>query len=171
MPALNPAPPIDLAMITGVKARLCTEAWRRYFRALAALTNFLTTTLATLGATVAALPVTASGVYTPTLTGLVNVAAATAYPMPWLRVGTTVTVAGRIDVDATALVDTQLGVSLPVASALAAVNQLGGAGADETGVCAVAIYADAANDRATLRWLPATVVNRGYTVTFSYQVL
>lgn len=162
MPTDPNAPPIDLPVVTTL--RLCTENWRRYFRTLADV-------VARLVATIGSVQVLASGSYTPTLTALVNVAASTAYVTGWLRVGGAVTVFGRVDVDATAVADTQLGLSLPVPSALTNVEQVGGTAADETGACAVAIYADVVNDRATLRWTPVTAVNRGYTFTFTYRVL
>lgn len=72
--------------------------------------------LATLG-----LPaVVAAGTYTPTLTAVANVSTSTPSVMQWLRVGNTVTVSGRVDVKATAVALTQIGISLPVASALTA---------------------------------------------------
>ena len=59
----------------------------------------------------------AYGTYTPTVTGAVNVAAATPQVCLYTRVGSMVIVSGRVDVDPTsASSPTQLRISLPVAS-------------------------------------------------------
>jgi len=62
-----------------------------------------------------------SGSYTPTVTGVTNVATVSAQVFQWSRVGNTVTVSGRFDLTATAAAGalTQIGISLPVAANLA----------------------------------------------------
>lgn len=114
----------------------------------------------------------ASGTYTPTLTAVTNVAASTARLCSWMRVGNVVTVSGQCDVDPTIAGDTELGISLPIASALSTAFQLGGSGnfvvADANGP---AIDADATNDRARARWVAVDVTNHTMTFTFTYEVL
>ena len=115
---------------------------------------------------------TLSGVYTPTLTNVTNLAASTAYECQYLRVNTTVTVSGRVDVDPTAAGQCQLRISLPVTSNLGATEDLGGVGA----AIAVAgqsagIYADTANDRALMEWIAVDTANRAMYFTFTYQVI
>lgn len=115
-----------------------------------------------------------SGTYTPTLTGVANVAASTAYSTGYFRVGNTVTVYGQLDVDPTLGVSTttQLGVSIPVASNFTATSQVGGNGnspsiATQSG----GVYADATNDRAQLDFKAADPNNTTWYFNFSYQVL
>jgi hypothetical protein len=114
----------------------------------------------------------ASGVYTPTLTNSVNVAASTAYECQYMRVGSTVTVSGKADVDPTAAADTQLGISLPIASNFGAIEDCSGvtaafAVAGQSGV----IQADTANDRAIMRWLAVNLANQNMFFTFTYQII
>ncbi len=120
------------------------------------------------------LPVFASSTYTPTLTSVANVAASTAYACQYLRVGATVTVSGKLDLDPTgATTLTQLGISLPIASSLAAAEQCGGTAVAPAvaGYCA-AILADATNDRAELNFTTAAdVANRSWWFSFTYTVL
>src|SRR6185436_6011021 len=95
----------------------------------------------------------ASGTYTPTLTGVTNVAASTAYTCQWMRVGNVVTVSGQVDIDATlaASTATELGISLPIASSLTADEQVGGdAISDSIASLSARIKADGTNDRASV---------------------
>ena len=124
-----------------------------------------TAALATLGIT--------TGTYTPTLTGVANVAASTAYLCRYVRVSNMVIVAGRADVDPTAAAPTAttLGISLPVASNFAdtlacngvanwmLVNQSGG------------INGDAANDRAEMTYMAISTANAACWFVFMYQVI
>jgi hypothetical protein len=116
-----------------------------------------------------------SGTYTPTLFNTTNVATSTAYECQYLRVGNTVTVSGQVDIDPTlAATDTVLGMSLPVASALAAARQLGGAGAITTPGRygeGTAISADLTNDRAQFLLRTTSVNNSSYNFSFTYRVL
>lgn len=115
----------------------------------------------------------AAGTYTPTLTNVANLDASTAYQCQYMRVGNTVTVSGRVDIDPTlAATSTQLGISLPVASALSATNQLAGtAAASSVAGQVAAILGDATNDRATLQYVSSDVTNQPMYFTFTYQVL
>jgi len=112
-----------------------------------------------------------SETYTPTLTNVANVAASTAYSCQYSRVGTVVTVSGEVDIDPTTTITlTQLGISLPIASNLAATNELGGTSADDLGTVA-RVAADFTNDRAEVRMTPTDVTNRRFSFTFTYRIL
>jgi hypothetical protein len=115
--------------------------------------------------------ITGGGVYTPTLTHVANVAASTAFQCQYSRIGDLVTVSGKVSIDPTAGADTQLGISLPIASNIGADEDLGGVAASPTiaGQCA-AILGDASNNRATLRYLAVDVTNQPFAFTFSYRV-
>ena len=116
-----------------------------------------------------------SGTYTPTLTNTTNVAASTAYECQYMRVGNVVTVSGQVDIDPTsATTDTVLGMSLPIASALAANRQLGGTAANSTAGRygeGVAITADLTNDRAQFLLRPTSTNNSSYGFSFTYRVI
>ena len=113
------------------------------------------------------------GVYTPTLTNVANLDASTAYQCQWMRVGTVVTVSGKVDIDPTlASVATQLGISLPVASNFGAEEDCGGTAAPNAVIdnpCA--IRADAANDRAELNYVNASVANHAMFFSFTYRII
>lgn len=116
----------------------------------------------------------AYGAYTPTLTNVANLDASTAAACTYFRVGNIVHVAGRFLADATAAGLCQLGISLPIASALALTN-------DCNGVCASAtaaahsgmIVADAANDRAEAEWVAVATVlgNLDWRFEFDYNII
>lgn len=120
-----------------------------------------------------------SGTYTPTLTNVSNISASTARQCQYLRVGNVVTVTGQFDAthSATGTVATEVGISLPVASAFTTAYQCGGAAtsfqAPASGfVNAQSIEADATNDRARVRWANAAISGSvTYTFTFSYEVI
>lgn len=126
------------------------------------------------GLTLAQIAGLASGTYTPTLTGVANVAASTAYPCQYLRVGATVTVSGKVDIDPTSAATlTQLGVSLPIASNFGNDYECGGAAsAPVLAGATAAILADAANNRAEVQFTTgADVANRSWWLSFTYQVI
>lgn len=119
------------------------------------------------------IPALASGTYTPTLTNVANLDASTAYSCQYLRVGNTVTVSGRVDIDPTAAAaSTQLGISLPIASNLANANECAGT-AFASGVAGqgAAILGDTANDRAQLQFISGDLTNQAMYIQFSYQVI
>lgn len=115
----------------------------------------------------------AQGTYTPTLTNVANLDASTAYSCQYMRVGNTVTVSGRVDIDPTlTATSTQLGISLPIASALANANELGGASASPTIVSqSAAILGDATNDRAQLQYMSTDVTNQAMYFSFTYRII
>ena len=114
----------------------------------------------------------AAGKYTPTLTGVTNVGASTAYECQFSRVGNVVTVSGKVDVDPTAAGATELGISLPFASNFGAIEDCGGA-AFATGVAGqgAAVNADAANDRARMQWVAVDVTNQAMFFSFTYEII
>lgn len=112
-----------------------------------------------------------AGTYTPTLTGVANVAASTPYSCQYARVGSVVTVSGRVDVDPTAATTTQLGISLPVASNLANANECAGAGNSVNVVIPAAIYGDATNNRAEMAWVATDTANQAVYFTFTYRII
>jgi len=114
----------------------------------------------------------AAGTYTPTLTNVANVAASTAYQCQFSRVGNTVSVSGKVDVDPTAAASTQLGISLPIASNLGAEEDCAGAASARAiaGQCA-AILGDAANNRAQMEWIAVDLTNQSMFFTFSYEII
>lgn len=115
----------------------------------------------------------ASGTYTPTITGVTNVAASTAYQAQYLRVGNTVTVSGKTDIDATSSSSaTRFGLSLPIASNFGAEEDLGGIMAIYlASVTPGIIYADTTNDRADFYYFAPSAVNLPLRWHFTYQVI
>jgi hypothetical protein len=119
---------------------------------------------------------TPSGTYTPTLTGVANVASSTPTVAQWLRSGNAVTVSGRFDLTssnaASALV--QLGISLPVASDFASAYQC--AGLANTNTLSASnnmgeVIADATNNRAEFNWTCLTTSPFTWTYHFTYLVV
>lgn len=114
----------------------------------------------------------ASGTYTPTLTSVTNVAASTAFQCQWMRVGNVVTVSGRVSVDPTAAGATILGISLPLASNLGAIEDCAGvAFANAVAGQGAAIWGDATNDRASMEWVAIDVTNQGMSFIFTYEII
>lgn len=115
----------------------------------------------------------AASTYTPTLSNTTNVAASTAFVCQYLRVGNTVTVSGKVNIDPTAAGATLLGISLPIASAFTSDEELCGTAALSGGASqeSGAIYADATNDRASLSFYAVTTSNSAWYFTFTYRVI
>ena len=114
-----------------------------------------------------------SGVYTPTLFNVANLAASTAYECQYMRVGNTVTVSGKVDVDPTLTATaTQLGISLPIASNIGAAEDCAGvAFASTIAAQGAAILGDATNNRAEMNWVSGDITNQPMYFTFSYQAI
>lgn len=114
-----------------------------------------------------------AGVYTPTLTNVANLSASTAAQCQYLRVGSVVNVSGVVAVDPTIPgTATQLGISLPIASNIGAVEDCGGT-AFASGIAGqgAAILGDAANDRAEMQWISGDVTNQSMYFTFQYRII
>jgi len=114
-----------------------------------------------------------SGTYTPTLFNVTNMAASTAFACQYLRVGNTVVVSGRVNVDPTAAAAaTELGISLPIASNFGATTNCGGtANGDAVVSESASIEADAANDRAAMKWITTSLAAHDMFFCFSYTVI
>lgn len=114
-----------------------------------------------------------SGTYTPTLTNVANVTTSIASPLQYMRVGNTVTVSGKIDIQPTALTtSTQLGISLPIASAFTQDYQCGGAASAVGGAQeAAGIFADTVNARAQLQFISANTAQHRMLFSFTYQLV
>lgn len=110
------------------------------------------------------------GAYLPTLFNTVNIAASTAFSAQYLRLGSVVTVSGQVNIDPTAAGDTQLGISLPVASNLANANELAGTAFSPVVAEGAALFGDAANDRATLEFQAVSAANNAWFFTMQYRV-
>ena len=113
------------------------------------------------------------GTYSPALTNVANLDASTAYECQYLRVGNTVTVSGKVDVDPTlTATSTQLGIALPIASNLGAAEDCAGT-AFASGIAGqgAAILGDATNNRAQMQWISTDVTNQPMYFTFTYQVI
>jgi hypothetical protein len=115
------------------------------------------------------------GTYTPTFTAVANAdGAAVTGSLYYTRIGNQVTVRGVITVDATATgLLTTVGITLPIASALTATQQLSGqCTSSAIGAAFGTILADATNDRAELSFINDTNVGSAtYSIWFSYEVL
>lgn len=112
-----------------------------------------------------------SGTYTPTLTGVTNVAATTSAVCQYMRVGNVVTVSGAVQVDPTAAAGTALRLSLPVASNLANARELAGTGTFELNYEPVRITGDVANNEALLELLPINTANQILSFHFTYLIV
>jgi hypothetical protein len=114
-----------------------------------------------------------SGTYTPTLTNVANLDASTAYACQYLRVGSVVTVSGKVDIDPTApATQTRLGISLPIASNMAITANCGGV-AFATAIAGqgAAIFGDSTNDRAELQFVSGDITNQPMFFSFTYQII
>jgi hypothetical protein len=116
------------------------------------------------------------GTYAATLTGTANVdgAAVTGTNLYYTRIGNQITVRGVITVDpTTAGLTTTLRISLPVASALTATQQLSGGGnGSSIGATFGTILADATNDAAEFNFINGSATgSTTYTIWFTYEVL
>lgn len=117
------------------------------------------------------------GTYTPSVTLVTNVTAASAGVCQWSRVGKTVTVSGVLSgITASAAGGTASGIriSLPIASAFASSSNAGGAGCFYTTASigtASAIYADTSNAQARFSWASGTTsASQAMAFTFTYLV-
>lgn len=113
-----------------------------------------------------------SGSYTPTLTNVSNLDSSVAFQCQYLRVGSVVTVSGKVDVDPTATGIAVLGISLPIASDFGSAEDCGGcAGPSAVGGEAAAILADSTNNRAQFQFVAANTANHSFFFTFAYRII
>jgi len=116
----------------------------------------------------------ASGTYTPTLTNGTNVASSTPFLCQYYRIGNEVTVTGRIGITPTSgsTVATELGISLPIASALTDTFDLNGGGWATNYLAASPSYiqSDSGNDRASFNFTALASASPQFTFSFTYIV-
>lgn len=119
---------------------------------------------------------TASGTYTPTATTILNVDSITAAAdcCQYMRVGSVVTVSGRVTIDATASgTYLEASLTLPVASGLTAASQCAGtmAAVATSTTNAGAVYGGTTDDVAILRIVPQSTAATVYHFTFTYLIV
>lgn len=110
-----------------------------------------------------------SGVYTPQLTGLVNVTAAKAYTSQYMRVGNVVTVSGKIDIDATNASATQLSLKLPLASSITKDYEVSGNGQSIIGQGFI-VCADVNKKTALIKFMAKDLNLNSYSYSFTYLI-
>jgi hypothetical protein len=114
----------------------------------------------------------ASGTYTPTLNNMTNLDATVAYACQYLRVGSVVTVSGRLDANPTAAGTTQIGISLPIASNFAGTEECAGtAFSQSVAGLGAAILADTADNRALMEWTAVDTIERSLFFSFTYRII
>jgi maltoporin len=117
-----------------------------------------------------------SGTYTPTQVSTnTNVTAVTYNLASYMRVGSIVTVSGRVDITATATGNTIVQFSLPIASAFAATSQGSGTGAHTSATVAnnafARLSAQATDDCILLQTNSTVLTSASYFYTFTYRIL
>lgn len=115
-----------------------------------------------------------SGTYAPTLTGVANVAAATAGAGHYIRIGNVVHVGVYLEIDPTSATTlTKCRITLPVPSNFTTSSDLCGHGNRDTGTAILyaRVVADTGNDEAQIEfYTDADTFNRQMFCTFSYKV-
>jgi hypothetical protein len=117
-----------------------------------------------------------SGTYTPTQVSTnTNVTAVTYNSASYMRVGSVVTVSGRVDITATATGNTVVQFSLPIASAFAATSQGSGTGAQTSGTIAnnsfARLSAQSTDDCILLQTNSTVTTSASYFYTFTYRII
>lgn len=112
-----------------------------------------------------------SGTYTPTLTGVSNVAAVTVGNARYIRVGNIVTMMIQMSVDPTsAAATTNVGISLPIASGFTASSQAEGLCNSDDDQTRCYAFADDVNDRIQLSFIPSGAGNSANHSIIQYEV-
>ena len=109
------------------------------------------------------------GSYTPTFVGVTNVDGTALVAASWVRSGDVVRVDIELDVDPTAAAATEVGVELPVASAIASAGDVSGIASGGSGVVGF-VAGDAANDRAALSFTAGGTAAERWRASFSYSI-
>lgn len=115
-----------------------------------------------------------SGEYTPVLTGVANITGVSGGHGQWLRIGSYVHVFGQLVIESTlTATDTQVGISLPIASDFGSSTNIQGSATRNTNVVKTAyIENDNANDRANLHFTSDAVIGAwGWEFSFSYKII
>lgn len=120
------------------------------------------------------------GTYSPSFSGVINVAAVSGFVARYSKIGDVVTVNGAFEMIATtgtvAGQTTNLTITLPITSNLANVYELAGSAVNGTVATGnkAQIVAETAADRALVKWLEVAAnnaVQKIYSYNFSYQIL
>jgi hypothetical protein len=112
------------------------------------------------------------GLYTPTLTNTLNIASSTAFECQWYRVINKVTVSGAFTIDPTsAATHTILSISLPVPSALTAVEHCGGVAVARSSVQDCAAIIGNSTDTVVMSWWPIDANSKTWYFHFTYRVI
>ena len=112
-----------------------------------------------------------SGVYTPTYTAVSNIDGVTAYDAHYIKIGNVVSVAGKVDFNATATGDAQFGISLPFGSNFNATEDCAGTFSEGQSVSSGMVTADTSNLRANVRVNALSASNRVATFIFMYRII
>lgn len=118
-------------------------------------------------------PTIASGIYTPNVLATTNVDTTNVYPAQWMRVGDTVTVSGKIDIDTVlASTETRVTLSLPVASDIQNDYEVAGTAYAYVIDSTAAITGGVVSNGAFFRWFTgASVTNNGWFYSYTYRVI
>lgn len=117
-------------------------------------------------------PTLTSGTYTPALTSVTNILSSAAFQCQWMRVGTTVTVSGKITIDPSSNgAVTRIGMSIPVTSEFGAEEHCAGTSACWESQQSGIILADTTNNRAQMEFLATTSTIRDHFFTYTYTVI
>ena len=81
------------------------------------------------------------------------------------------TIAGKFMANPTAAAATELGISLPFASAIASEEDIGGTAACSAVQQSARLLGDATNDRISVQWLANDTGNRNWSFTCSARLL
>lgn len=114
------------------------------------------------------------GSYTPTATAVANIDALgiTTFETLWYRVGDYVTVAGPINIDATAAAtSSSVRITLPIASDFTASSDCSGNISASGGLGYGSVGPDTANNAAVLSFYPTATTNTTYRFHFTYRIL
>jgi hypothetical protein len=109
--------------------------------------------------------------YTPTLTNVANLTSSTHYSCMYTRSDDgQVRVSGKFDANPIGAGSTSFGMSLPIASTLAADSDVAGVAANTGTGGAAQIFGDVANARAVVQWTAVAAGNVGWSFEFSYRI-
>jgi hypothetical protein len=112
--------------------------------------------------------------YTPTLTNTTNIDSSTANTTYYANIANLAFAAwGIVGIDCTAAASTasDMGMSLPIASALTASTQIGGSATAADLPSSIRITADATNDRARFQWSSQSASNLNFGFIFGGPIL
>ena len=112
--------------------------------------------------------------WTPTLSNTTNVTASTAYQGQYIQVENTVHASVWLDADPTVAGLCKIGLTLPIASNFASVQQCIGFGSSYVTagpIELINVTADPVNKWANVEWNAAVLLNHGCLISFTYRVL